>query len=110
MNQAQVDMNMKSQPDIRPPLSPIPKDSDRGVQQNSPLTGDRHLSILNTDDASGLDNSIIGGPTSDNFRREFNEIDVLGDLERDDRGNVIVPLNKKTGAKASTDRQGRPIN
>ena len=43
-------------------------------------------------------------------RREFNEIDILGALERDDKGNVIVPFDEKTGSKISVDQEGRPIN
>ena len=46
----------------------------------------------------------------DSFRREFNEIDVIGDLARDDRGNIIVPIDHKTGSKISADRKGRAIN
>ena len=46
----------------------------------------------------------------DSFRREFNEIDVIGDLARDDRGNIIVPIDHKTGSKISADRRGRAIN
>lgn len=42
--------------------------------------------------------------------REFNEIDVLGDLARDDKGNIIIPVDPLTKSKVSVDRQGRPIN
>ena len=37
-------VNMKSNPDIRPDLSPIPKDTRSG--QASPLTNQNHLSML----------------------------------------------------------------
>ena len=47
---AQTELNLKSQPDIRPPLSPIPKDSDARSGQQSPLTGQQHLSMLHTAD------------------------------------------------------------
>ena len=43
-------------------------------------------------------------------RRDFNEIDILGSLDRDDKGNVIVPVDDATGNKRSFDREGRPIN
>ena len=56
-----------------------------------------------------MGNSFLGAQF-DSLRREFNEIDVLGDLARDDRGNVIVPVDQKTGGKVTSDRKGRAIN
>lgn len=43
-------------------------------------------------------------------KRLFNEIDIMGDLERDDRGNISIPVDPKTKSKVSVDRQGRAIN
>jgi hypothetical protein len=43
-------------------------------------------------------------------RRDFNEIDILGTLDRDDKGNIIVPVDENTGSKQSYDYKGRPIN
>jgi len=48
--------------------------------------------LQTADDVSAMDNSFLGDHF-DSLRREFNEIDVLGDLARDDRGNVIVPID-----------------
>jgi len=28
-------------------------------------------------------------------KRNFNEIDIVGDLDRDDRGNIVLPENKR---------------
>ena len=38
-----------------------------------------------------MDNSILDAIDYD--RSEFNEIDIVGTLERDDRGNVLVPVD-----------------
>ena len=43
-NQTNPELNLKSQPDIRPSLSPIPKDARSN--QASPLTNQQHLSML----------------------------------------------------------------
>lgn len=43
-------------------------------------------------------------------KRDFNEIDILGSLNRDDKGNIIVPIDENTGSKRSFDNNGRPIN
>ena len=67
------------------------------------------MSMLQTaDEASGLENSFIASVEYE--RRDFNEIDILGTLDRDDKGNVIVPIDEKTGSKRSYDKEGRPIN
>lgn len=65
--------------------------------------------LQTADDVSAMDNSFLGDHF-DSLRREFNEIDVLGDLARDDRGNVIVPIDQKTGSKVTADKKGRAIN
>lgn len=36
-------------------------------------------------------------------RRDFNEIDIVGTLDRDEKGNIVVPNDEDTGAKASCD-------
>ena len=53
-----AEMNLKSQPDIRPSLSPIPKDDGRSAQA-SPLTNQQHLSMLQTADDVSADNSFM---------------------------------------------------
>lgn len=66
------------------------------------------MSLMNTaDDISGFDNSYV---QDDLDHRTFNEIDIMGNLERDDKGNVVVPTDSKTGSRTSVDRDGRPIN
>ena len=75
-------------------------------------TGNR-LSLMQTaDEASALDNSILDPDQQSQSIgiRDFNEIDVLGTLDRDEKGNIIVPVDERTGAKASSDKLGRPIN
>jgi hypothetical protein len=75
----------------------------------SPVPGHHGLSIMNTaDEVSALDNSIVQDLEFD--RRDFNEIDILGTLDRDEKGNIIVPIDENTGSKRSFDHQGRPIN
>ena len=74
--------------------------------------GTQRISALQTaaaDGGSGFDDSFIQQDT-DYERRDFNEIDILGNLGRDDKGNILVPTDEKTGSKRSFDRDGRPIN
>ena len=67
------------------------------------------FSMLNTaDEASGFNNSMM--QDLEFGRRDFNEIDIVGNLDRDDKGNVVVPLDDKTGGKSSVDKDGKPIN
>lgn len=67
------------------------------------------MSMMQTaDEASALDNSFFSDVEFE--KRDFNEIDILGTLDRDDKGNIIVPLDEKTGSKRSYDKEGRPIN
>ena len=42
-------------------------------------------------------------------RSEFNEIDIVGTLDRDERGNILVPTDEN-GNKRAFDQEGRPIN
>ena len=57
--------------------------------------------MMTADEASAMDNSMLQDMEFDG--RTFNEIDVLGNLNRDDKGNIIVPTDEKTGTKKSTD-------
>lgn len=89
-----------------------PKKSVKSVASShaSPQATMRMSALQTADDASGFDNSFVQPAESDTERREFNEIDILGSLDRDDKGNVIVPTDEKTGSKRSFDKDGRPIN
>jgi hypothetical protein len=44
--------------------------------------------------------------------RNFNEIDIVGDLERDDKGNLIVQLgtDHEMGKDVYYDQKGQAIN
>jgi hypothetical protein len=47
-------------------------------------------------------------PEFDN--RTFNEIDIIGDLDRDDRGNVLLFLDELTGKSVYVDAKNKPVN
>ena len=77
----------------------------------SPAPGTQRMSMMNTaDDASAFDHSYIQTTDQDHERRDFNEIDILGNLTRDEKGNIVVPTDDKTGSRKSSDLDGRPIN
>jgi hypothetical protein len=59
----------------------------------------------NLKDFQSTTTSLFSAPDAD--KRNFNVNDVLGDWERDERGNVIVNQDKFGG---ETDKQGRPTN
>mmetsp|Transcript_11899 Transcript_11899/g.16169 ORF Transcript_11899/g.16169 Transcript_11899/m.16169 type:complete len:109 (+) Transcript_11899:2605-2931(+) len=83
--------------------------SGKSSQVTSPVPNKMNMSMLQTaDEASGLENSFVLSVEYE--RRDFNEIDILGTLDRDDKGNIIVPTDEKTGSKRSFDKEGRPIN
>lgn len=70
-----------------------------------------HLSVLQTADEASLNE----GQTTTMFEPEldirgFNEIDIVGDLDRDDRGNVLLFLDEATGKSVLIDAQYRPVN
>ena len=71
-----------------------------------------HLSVLQTDENSFIDANVTHQmffePEID--YRKFNEIDILGDLDRDERGNVLLFLDEATGKSVYFDAQFRPIN
>jgi hypothetical protein len=50
--------------------------------------------------------NIIEVPPSAESRR-FNECDIIGDLERDEKGNVVAKEDGKSGYK---DKSGEPTN
>ena len=64
--------------------------------------------LQTADEASALENSFIQDVEFD--KRTFNEIDILGTLDRDEKGNIVVPIDESTNAKRSFDKEGRPIN
>ena len=49
--------------------------------------------MMTADGASALEASMMAGEFD---RREFNEIDILGSLNRDNKGNVLVPIDSKS--------------
>ena len=49
--------------------------------------------MMTADGASALEASMMAGEFD---RREFNEIDILGSLNRDNKGNVLVPIDPKS--------------
>ena len=63
----------------------------------APNSVNRFSMMQTADEASAYDNSIM--VDNDFDRREFNEIDILGALNRDDKGNVIVPIDEASGAR-----------
>ena len=71
-----------------------------------------HLSVMQTDENSFIDanvtNQMFFEPDVD--YRKFNEIDILGELDRDDRGNVLLFLDEATGKSVYVDAKYRPIN
>lgn len=64
--------------------------------------------LQTADEASAFDASFINDNEFE--KRDFNEIDILGTLSRDDKGNIILPIDDSTGSKRSFDKNGRPIN
>ena len=79
-----------------------------GVSSINQPGATHRMSMLQTaDEASMMDNSILDAIDYD--RSEFNEIDIVGTLERDDRGNVLVPVDEN-GNRRGFDQEGRPIN
>ena len=63
--------------------------------------------LQTADEASLGENSTIETIEAD--RSEFNEIDIVGTLDRDEKGNIIVPVDEN-GKKRAFDQEGRPIN
>ena len=93
--------------------SPKKSSPSRASQVVSPAPdgGPLHMSMLQTaDEASGFDNSFV---QEVGFSvRDFNEIDIMGKLDRDEKGNIILPVDEKTGGKPKRmyDQKGRLIN
>lgn len=91
-------ISVKSGKDSQPP-SPVASVNEKH-NISAMLTAD--------DDVGGLGDSFVMNVEFE--KRDFNEIDILGTLDRDDKGNIIVPVDEKTGSKKSYDKEGRPIN
>ena len=49
-------------------------------------------SMLDTEEASAIGSALNGSVLNQDLDelRSFNEIDIVGDLERDDRGNLVL--------------------
>ena len=92
------------------PARSVKSGKDSNVPSPVASGGGKHniSAMLTADDASGLGDSFVMNVEFE--KRDFNEIDILGTLDRDDKGNIIVPIDEKTGSKRSYDKEGRPIN
>jgi len=66
--------------------------------------------MVTADDASALEGSFLASMNPEFERRDFNEIDILGSLNRDDKGNIIVPVDPNAQGKTIMDQDNRPIN
>ena len=85
----------------------------QSIQKGSIETDQRssNISLLVRDDAlhnfkSQIDNGQIEVPPNP-FSRRFNECDIFGSLNRDDKGNVIVD---EEGMQVGKDKNGKAIN
>ena len=54
--------------------------------------------MLQTATEASIDDSVMEPVEAD--RSEFNEIDIVGTLDRDDRGNIIVPTDENGNKRA----------
>jgi len=83
LNEAQVISETQKQ-------SPKRSVKSESSQNASPVPGTwKNMSMMQTaDEASALDNSFYQDVEFE--RRDFNEIDILGSLDRDEKGNVIL--------------------
>jgi len=86
--------------------------SDRSDNVASPANAGERTDKINisammtadADDASALEGSFMATMNPVEFeRRDFNEIDILGKLNRDDKGNIIVPVDPKSKKKIMKD-------
>ena len=82
-------------------------DNDRStVHDNTSNNRAAHMSMLQTDEASfvmdaNTTHQMFFEPDID--YRAFNEIDIVGDLDRDERGNVLLFLDEATGKSVYID-------
>jgi|688.fasta_scaffold131414_4 hypothetical protein len=90
------------------------KPSERSRDNISNARADAvHMSMLQTDEASFMNEAnqthpLLFEPEID--YRCFNEIDIIGDLDRDDRGNVLLFLDERTQKSVFIDAKNNPIN
>ena len=66
-----------------------------GSEVNVKSSPDGHAvnrSMLDTEEASAIGSALNGSVLNEDLDelRSFNEIDIVGDLERDDRGNLVL--------------------
>lgn len=66
-----------------------------GSEVNVKSSPDGHAvnrSMLDTEEASAIGSALNGSALNEDLDelRSFNEIDIVGDLERDDRGNLVL--------------------
>ena len=78
------------------PIKSVKSARSGSSQGTSPVPGAPvNMSMLQTaDEASALDTSLVVDVEYE--KRDFNEIDILGTLHRDDKGNIIVPVDEFT--------------
>ena len=62
--------------------------------------------MLETEEASAIGSALNFMDDLDE-RRTFNEIDIIGDLDRDDRGNLVLT---RFDGKTGQDRRGQAVN
>jgi len=90
-----------------------PENDRSTVHDNTSYNKAAHMSMLQTDEASfvmdaNFSQQMFFEPDFD--YRTFNEIDIVGDLDRDERGNVLLFLDEATGMSVYVDAQNRAIN
>ena len=103
-------MEIKSQP-----VGYVEQQSEKaGSEINPKSSPDGHAvnrSMLDTEEASAigsaLNGSVFNYPDDNDEYRSFNEIDIVGDLDRDDRGNLVLT---RFDGKQGQDRRGSAVN
>jgi len=99
------EINKKMQQDKEAPAPDLV--SDAGVSDKAGID----KTVLNEDALNEFSKRVAGDSEvqapPDAEKRTFNENDILGDFDRDEKGNVIV-LQEEGGRYV--DKQGRPVN
>jgi hypothetical protein len=80
---------------------------DGASTANDNLTRAARLSLQQTADEASQNEAAFESHVE---LRTFNEIDIIGDLDRDERGNVLLFLDEATGKSVLIDAQYRAVN
>jgi hypothetical protein len=86
-----MNLEIKSQP-----VGYVEQQSEKaGSEVNVKSSPDGHAvnrSMLDTEEASAIGSALNGSALNEDVDeyRSFNEIDIVGDLDRDDRGNLVL--------------------